>query len=96
MYQGIAVFQERNSTAAISLSGSGNVNITGTVYAASAAIKLSGNGNLNLNGNAPSGLAGHLIAADLLDSGNGSVLVDVSASAQFAAAAVDHYFASYS
>jgi hypothetical protein len=76
--QGLAIFQDRNSTATLSLSGQGNVNITGTIYAAAATIKVTGNGSLNLKGSALKNLGSHLIAADLTVTGNGGVNLDAS------------------
>jgi phosphodiesterase/alkaline phosphatase D-like protein len=77
-YQGLAIFQDRTSTAAITLSGQGNVNITGTLYAAAATITISGNGHLALAGSASKSFGSHLLAADLTVSGNGGVSVDTS------------------
>jgi phosphodiesterase/alkaline phosphatase D-like protein len=77
-YLGLAIFQDPNSTAALTLSGQGNVNIMGTVYAAGAAVNISGGGSLNLVGSAEKKFAAHLIVADLTVSGNGGVSVDTS------------------
>jgi isocitrate/isopropylmalate dehydrogenase len=76
--QGLAIFQAQNATATLSLSGQGNVNITGTIYAATATIDVTGNGSLNLTGSATKKLGAHLIAADLTVTGNGGVNVDTS------------------
>jgi hypothetical protein len=76
--QGLAIFQDRNWAATLSLTGKGNVNITGTIYAAAATIKVAGDGSLNLKGSATKNLGSHLIAADLLVAGNGGVNVDAS------------------
>jgi hypothetical protein len=46
IYQGISIFQDRNSTAPISVTGSSTLNMTGTFYAASASVTIAGNGDL--------------------------------------------------
>jgi ABC-type nitrate/sulfonate/bicarbonate transport system permease component len=50
-YQGIEIFQDRNSTAPISLSGKGAMTITGILYAAKATLNVTGNGGLDAQGN---------------------------------------------
>jgi hypothetical protein len=77
-YQGLAIFQDRNSQAALTVSGNGSLNITGTVYAAGATVNLSGNGSLNLEGDATRKFGSHLLVADLTVSGNAGVSVDAS------------------
>jgi hypothetical protein len=77
-YVGLAIFQAPASGAAITVSGQGNVNITGTMYAASATVNISGSASLNLKGDATRKFASHLIVADLVATGNGSVSVDAS------------------
>jgi hypothetical protein len=52
IYQGISIFQDRNSTAEVDISGNGGVggitsSVTGTVYAANALVYVQGNGSLN-------------------------------------------------
>ena len=74
-YQGVAIFQARNSTAPISIAGNGGLKMTGTLYAAGAAVNLSGNGVLTFQGT-----AGRLICADLSDSGNGTLTANPSSS----------------
>jgi RHS repeat-associated protein len=64
-YQGIALFQDRSSTAPISISGGAQVTLNGALYAAAAAVSVTGNGN--------SILTSKLIAFDLQVSGNGTV-----------------------
>jgi hypothetical protein len=44
-YQGIALFQERSSNKQISITAQGNMNISGTLYAASAKVTLTAQGN---------------------------------------------------
>ncbi|MBO0699349.1 MAG: hypothetical protein J2P46_13215 [Zavarzinella sp.] len=50
IYQGMTLFQNRTSTVPVSLSGNGNMHITGVLYAAKALVDVSGNGN-NFIGN---------------------------------------------
>jgi phosphodiesterase/alkaline phosphatase D-like protein len=77
-YVGLAIFQAPTATAALSVSGNGALNVTGTVYAADAAVSVTGNGALSLKGDATKKFGSHLLVADLLASGNGSVAVDAS------------------
>jgi hypothetical protein len=76
-YRGLAIFQDRGANAALSLTGQGNVTITGTVYAATATVKVTG-GSLSLVGSAAKKFGSHLIVADLAVGGNGGVSVDAS------------------
>jgi len=43
-YTGMLMWQDRTSTQPMSITGNGNINITGTLYAANALITLGGNG----------------------------------------------------
>ncbi len=70
VYQGIAIFQSRTSAAPVTITGSGSLIITGTLYAPAATVNVSGNGLLQLLG-----AASELIAADLSVIGNGVVKV---------------------
>jgi hypothetical protein len=47
-YQGISIWEDRNSTVPLTLTGNGKFNIAGTVYAANAAVSASGNGDASL------------------------------------------------
>jgi hypothetical protein len=67
-WAGITLFQTRSSNAAIVVSGSGTVNVTGTVYAASATVDIAGAGAVDTFGSS-------LIADDLNVSGSGELLV---------------------
>jgi hypothetical protein len=67
-YAGITLFQARASNAQLVVSGSGAVNVTGTVYAAGALVNISGAAAIDTFGSS-------LIADDLLDSGSGEVVV---------------------
>jgi Flp pilus assembly protein TadG len=44
IYEGMTLFQDRNATPTLTVSGGGNMNITGTFYAADALMKVSGGG----------------------------------------------------
>jgi Flp pilus assembly protein TadG len=63
VYAGLTIFQDRTSSVALSLSGGGNVSLSGTVYAAAASLNVSGNGDM--------ALGSQLLIADLTTSGNG-------------------------
>ena len=67
-WAGMAIFQARTSAAAIVVSGSGSLNVTGTIYAASAAVDIQGSGVIDTFGSS-------LIADDLNDSGVGELLI---------------------
>jgi hypothetical protein len=77
-YVGLAIFQDRTSSAALTVGGHGSLSITGTVYAASAAVQISGNGSVSLEGSAMKKFGSHLLVADLTVSGNASITVDAS------------------
>jgi hypothetical protein len=66
-YAGLTLFQDRNSTNPVTLSGGSGLNITGTVYAAGAVVTLSGGGGL---------VGSQLIGKDLVISGNGSFKIN--------------------
>jgi hypothetical protein len=76
-YVGLAIFQDRSSSAALTVSGQGSLTVTGTVYAAGATVQVTG-GTLSLVGSATKKFAAHLLVADLTVGGNGSVSVDAS------------------
>jgi hypothetical protein len=69
LYQGISIFQDRASTASVSVTGNGNMNITGTFYAAHAALDIAGNGGVNVIGS-------QYISYDLVVAGNGAVNIN--------------------
>jgi hypothetical protein len=69
VYQGISIFQDRNATGALQLSGNGSVQVTGTVYAPAATIQLSGNASTG------STVGGSFIALRVSASGNGHFTV---------------------
>ena len=63
-YQGITIFQDRNSTTPMSVTGNGQLTMSGTLYAASALLTVAGNGAVNLIG-------AQYISYDLKIDGNG-------------------------
>jgi uncharacterized repeat protein (TIGR01451 family) len=77
--QGIVLFQDRLSSAPITVSAAG-FHLTGTVYAANALMVISGDGNAFLNGLADESVLASLIVKDLLDSGNNTLTVGAIAS----------------
>ena len=68
LYQGISFFQDRTSAAPLSITGNGNLNMSGTFYAARAPVKISGNGSGDVIGS-------QYISYDLTLSGNGSLSI---------------------
>jgi hypothetical protein len=73
-YKGITLFQNRTSTAPVTVSGSNssNLTLTGTFYAAAATLNISGNGSQQTIGS-------QYISYDLVTGGNGSFSVNWSA-----------------
>lgn len=74
-YKGIVIFQDRTSTAPLSISGSGHTTIVGAVYAARARVTLSGNGGVNGQGVPVDTLGSEFIVDDMRISGNGTFQV---------------------
>jgi hypothetical protein len=72
-YAGITVFQDRNSSTGATLSGSGNMNNTGTFYFPDATLTLSGNGGVTAVG-------AQIIAKNLTFSGSGGIQVKYDSS----------------
>ena len=70
-YQGISFFQDRNSTVPLSITGNGNLNMSGTFYAARASVKITGNGSGDVVGS-------QYISYDLTLGGNGSLSISWS------------------
>ncbi len=72
-YQGVSLFQARGSPTIsappLSITGSGSINVTGTVYAAYAKVSLSGSSGANVMG-------GQIIADTLSLSGRASISID--------------------
>ena len=65
IYQGITLFQDRTSSAPITLNGNGGLNMTGTIYAARAQLGLSGSGT--------NPIGGQYIVYDVTLTGSGNV-----------------------
>lgn len=63
VYAGLTFFQDRTSSAALSLSGGDGMSISGTIYAAAARLNISGNGIITVGS--------QFITADLTIAGNG-------------------------
>jgi hypothetical protein len=73
MYQGITLFENRNSSAGISVTGNGNMNITGTFYAADSALSIKGNGTGN-------NIGSQYVSYDLGLTGNGDINITYESS----------------
>jgi hypothetical protein len=71
-YKGIGIFQQRSQIDVVQISGNGNVQLTGVVYAASALVQLSGNGTTSIDT-----LGGSVVAKTLQVSGDGTFNVDL-------------------
>ncbi len=76
-YQGITLFQDRSSTAPITITGNGNLDITGAIYAAHALLNVTANANVDAQGNPLDSVGLALIVYDLKISGNGDFSVTV-------------------
>jgi Flp pilus assembly protein TadG len=68
IYQGLTLFQDRESANELSVSGGGNMHITGTFYAAGALMKVSGGGD--------SKVGSQYISRFLTITGNGGLRID--------------------
>jgi hypothetical protein len=73
LYAGITFFQERTSTNIMTVSGNGNMYITGTFYVAGGTLKVTGNGTGNVIG-------AQYISNFLNLGGNGEIFIDWNAS----------------
>ncbi len=69
IYQGLSIFQDRDATAPVGISGGGNMYITGTFYAAAALMNITGNGANNYIGS-------QYISYDLALGGNGNIAIN--------------------
>jgi hypothetical protein len=65
-YTGITIFQARDATEDMQVTGNGTFNITGTLYASAALLKIAGNGAL-------SNIGSQYVSQDLAITGNGNV-----------------------
>ena len=72
-WAGITIFQARGAANAITVSGNGTLNVTGTIYAAAATVNISGNGGVDNNGTPLDTFGTSLILDDLVVSGNGNL-----------------------
>lgn len=70
-YEGLILFQARNSSADVQIEGNGSFQITGTLYAPNALLKATGTG-------AVSAIGSQLLARELLLGGNGNIAVKYS------------------
>jgi hypothetical protein len=68
LYKGLTVFQDRAAENQLSISGGGNMQITGTFYAANALMKVSGGGD--------SKIGSQYISRYLDITGNGGMFID--------------------
>jgi Flp pilus assembly protein TadG len=68
VYAGMVIFQARNAYEPLSITGNGNVNIVGNIYAAGATLKMAGNGTGN-------NIASQYISQDLVITGSGNLTV---------------------
>ncbi len=76
IYAGLTIFQARNATQAVQITGNGQTNIQGSVYAAAAQAQLTGNGGLNGNGSPKDTLGNQFVVDTMTVNGNGSFNVD--------------------
>jgi hypothetical protein len=74
-YQGITLFQERSSNKQISITAQGNMNMTGTFYAAAAKVSITGQGGYN------NPIGSQWIAWQLAVTGSGSFTVNYNGQA---------------
>jgi hypothetical protein len=75
-YNGLALFQDPASTAAIKLTGSGNLTLAGTLYAPRATLNVTGNGRVIATVvNSPAKPIGAIIVSDVDVTGNGSITI---------------------
>jgi hypothetical protein len=70
-YNGMLLFQNRTADVTVQITGNGNYNVTGTVYAASALVKISGNGDASIGS--------QYISRTLDIGGNGNLTINYNA-----------------
>jgi hypothetical protein len=75
-YAGIAIFQDRSSSVALTITNKGTFNVTGTVYEAHAAMIVSGSTNVVFHGDPTHGISGRFIGYDLTDTGTGTITIN--------------------
>ena len=69
MYQGLTIFQEQAATAPLTITGNGNMKISGTIYAEHGSASLTGNSDT---------IGSQVIADSLTITGNGAVKIAYS------------------
>ena len=75
-YQGVVAFQDRSSSAPNTITGNGNLNITGTVYTPTAPLSIVANSSSKgANGFPTDNVASQIITNTLAVSGSGSASV---------------------
>jgi hypothetical protein len=75
-YQGVVAFQDRTSSAPNSITGNGNINITGTIYTPASTITVTANSNNKTASGAPVDNVGSQIIANSMNvSGTGTFQV---------------------
>jgi Putative Flp pilus-assembly TadE/G-like len=75
LYQGISIFQDRSNTQSLSLTGNGNTDFEGTVYAPLAAVNLTANGGGNGKADI---VGGAYVCKSMVISGTGNINVDLN------------------
>jgi hypothetical protein len=75
LWAGITLFQARNASAAMTVSGNGTLNVAGAIYAAGATLQVTGNAGVAVNGSILDSFGTTLILDDLVVSGNGCLVV---------------------
>ena len=71
-YAGISIFQDRSSTQTLQLKGSGDLNVTGAIYAQGAKIEVNGNGQINGT------LLGFIVCNTVQMGGQGQILISMT------------------
>src|SRR5262249_9236237 len=84
-YNGITLFQDPASTAALNLTGQGNLTISGVLYAPKALLTITGQDSLIVNSDAVSKRAA-VIVYDVRVTGSGGLTINVNSSNGYAGA----------
>jgi Flp pilus assembly protein TadG len=74
MYSNFTIWQDRSSNAPVTLTGNGNMNLTGSIYAASAPLNITSNGGSNSIGS-------QYVSSDLTLSGNNNTAINFTGGA---------------
>ena len=75
-YGGLAIYQDRASTAPITIGGGASLAITGGIYAAGGQVQISGGAQVSLAGSATDGISARMVIDDLSVSGVGVLAID--------------------